>query len=79
MFYNLLKLKDFIVPFICFVKHWKNVIKSNFSSTKCEGISTKKNPAHPNKNLFFKNWPYYYYYYFSYDDIMKQNENKKFY
>jgi hypothetical protein len=55
MFYNLLKLKDFIVPFICFVKHWKNVIKSNFSSTKCEGISTKKNPAHPNKNLFFKN------------------------
>jgi hypothetical protein len=51
VFYNLLKLRDLIVPFIFFVKHWKNVIKSNFSSTKCEGISTKKNPSHPSKNL----------------------------
>jgi len=47
MFYNLLKLRDIIVPFIFFVKHWKNVIKSNVSSTKCEGISKKKKPCPP--------------------------------
>jgi hypothetical protein len=54
MLFSLLKLRDFIVPFICFVKHWKNVIKSEFSSTKCEAFQQKKTPSHPGKNLFKK-------------------------